>query len=209
MKKDRVRSLLRGFMVKGIPNGVNPEDSFSHRYAGGVNQYGTKGAESPDQFQGYMNDGMTQQNPANSVQSPMNLMSTKAQPTFGPPPSTQPSMVQGAAPENFGPPQINKTDADNTSQFGAPGFNNKGGTSQKLAGENDSSTSQLGNPPRGNKGAKPKVADSKAKTEASEDSKKDTPSYQKVEKMMTEQMIQGAIARMKIKDPDPGVWKQS
>jgi hypothetical protein len=198
-------------MVQGIPKGVNPDDSFSHRYAGGINQYGTKGAENQDQFQGYMNDGMTGQASQNQAPTPMSLMSSKAQPTFGPPPSTQASGLQGAAPENFGPPRINATDTSNTSQFGAPGFQGKNSGPPQLGATNQDNSSKLGAPPPSGDN-KPNLGATKGGggEEDSGKGKKDKKVYKQKEvvKMMTEQMVQGAIARMKIKDPDPGVWKQ-
>lgn len=188
-------------MAKGISNNIPPppsDDNFSHRYAGGVNQYGTKGDQKPEQFKGYMNDGMTHHTPAGKEPSPMNVMSSPNNTKFGAPPSQSKNM-KGAAAENFGPPAISNPSTTSAAKFGAPGFDGEEGNVGDLG-----VTGKVDGPPDDLEDF-PTIDDGVGINPPGKEAKEYT--YAKVEKMMTEQMIMGAIARMKIKSSDPGAWK--
>ncbi len=213
-------------MVKGIPAKKPQDDEFMHQYGGGVNQYGTKGASSPDQFQSYMNDGMTTQETGgtSAAQSPFEMMAQQQNQNFGAPTPQNSSSLDSAAPENFGPPGISQT-ADGQS-FGAPGFQDpKVQSGQSVAGagqgaQTDGKNSQFGAPQASQTERASKTGPTKGTIQANqsqsaqnnpaknsiEKNKKKT-SKKTVEKMEMEAMMQNIIAHMKVKDPDPGAWK--
>ncbi len=210
----------------------NPEDDgFIHQYAGGVNQYGTKGAQSPDQFQSYMNDGMTTEGSAqstDSTQSPFEVMAQQQNENFGAPPAADSSSADGAAPENFGPPGISQTSqgAQADSSFGAPGFQapqtQSGTASSNQGSQTTDSNSQFGAPqtPPSQGGTAAKGGKQGASSAANNTSQpaptkthldpaalKKKTSKKKVEKMEIDNMMQNIEAHMKVKDPDPGAWQ--
>lgn len=133
-------------MVGKIQPKIPNNDDFNNQSASGVNQYGPSGASSPDQFQSYMNDGMTQGvDSSKSTQSPMEMMAQQQRFNFGPPTATQGST---AAPENFGPPGITQTTSEQNS-FGAPGFQappNQNPTQGQQGNSANSLPSQVGAP---------------------------------------------------------------
>ncbi|MCH9632749.1 MAG: hypothetical protein S4CHLAM6_10890 [Chlamydiae bacterium] len=213
-------------MVKGIPAKKPQDDEFMHQYGGGVNQYGTKGASSPDQFQNYMNDGMTTQGAgdSNSGPSPFEMMAQQQNQNFGAPTPQGSSSLDGAAPENFGPPGISQTSKGQS--FGAPGFQDpKNQAGQSATGPSQEtltpgSNTQFGAPLATQTQAAAKTSpqsgpiqgkqaqsaqNSTAKTPGGKPKKK--TSKKTVEKMEMEGMMQNIIAHMKVKDPDPGAWK--
>lgn len=182
---------------------MSPNDDFAHKYAGGTNQYGTKGAENPNDFHGYMNDGMSPGAGEGFKSSPMDLMSTPHNPNFGPPGKMGPP-----AAENFGPPAVNETYADNNAKFGAPGSDMG---NLRVGGPGHEEGAGEGANAGGGVGDDNKNADNSGdggnggETKGSGSDKKYT--YAKVEKMMIDNMLQRAMANMKIKSPDPTAWK--
>lgn len=199
-------------MVKGVRPNINPNDDFAHKYAGGTNQYGTKGTENPNEFNGYLNDGMSPGAGEGVKNTPMDLMSTPHNPDFGPP-----NKVGPAAPENFGPPPVNEAFADNSASFGPPGSEGGNTLSLKAGGPDLGNTSKAGGGlESGNKGVGAAGDDGKGAGKPGDDGKGGEASsadkdkkytYAKVEKMMIDAMLQKAMANMKIKSPDPSAWK--
>ena len=211
-------------MVKGIPAKKPQDDEFIHQYGGGVNQYGTKGASSPDQFQSYMNDGMTTQESgsSNASQSPFEMMAQQQNQNFGAPTPKNSSSLDKAAPENFGPPGISQT-SDGKS-FGAPGFQdpqaqaNQSATGPGQSAQADGKNPQFGSPQSPQTGGDLNVSPSGSVQANQSQSAQNKPgltptklkkktSKKTVEKMEIEGMMQNIIAHMKVKDPDPGAWK--
>lgn len=211
-------------MVGKIQPKIPNDDEFSNQYSSGVNQYGTLGANSPDQFQSYMNDGMTQGvDGSTSSKSPMEMMAEQQNLNFGPPTATQGNTsFNNAAPENFGPPGIAQT-AQGESSFGAPGFQAPPNQNSQPGQKGGSSNSNQNLPPQ--VGAPTTTAPSSPPSNNNLNSNqnlgpggtakpaKPTPtslvkkkSYKDVENMEMNAMMQNAITHMKIKDPDPTAW---
>lgn len=223
-------------MVKKIAPKTPEDDDFMHQYSGGVNQYGTKGAEAPDEFQSYMNDGMTTQGPdgtqgaqkANpSGQTPFDMMAQEQNANFGAPAPQGAASQDGAAPENFGPPGIAQTSqGGDGSSFGAPGFGGEASSqnqqqsqgmnintspSQSNSSDNqvqvgaptDTSTGASKGASKGSSGGS--SGTSQAKLDPAAVKKKH--SKKEVQKMEIDNMMQNAMAHMKVKDPDPQAWQ--
>ncbi|MCH9634222.1 MAG: hypothetical protein S4CHLAM7_09670 [Chlamydiae bacterium] len=203
-----------------------PKDGdFMRQYGGGIHQHGTQGAsplsdQNAEEFQRHMQSLETQNAQIPKISSP-NFASHS---NFGAP---NVNSLQAPAPENFGPPQITKIDAGNQSSFGAPSahtFKNVsanfgppkvGGevtSPGNVANQNQSQVNQAKKTTENlSKGSSIGVENTSGNSGGADDlgataAKKKQKSYQTVENMEINNMLQNAMHHMKLSDPDPEAW---
>lgn len=183
---------MTGKISPKIPDDSDP----TQQYSKGVPQYGQDGSGNPEDFQSYMNDGLTQG--ASSSTSPMDMMSQAQNSNFGPPGID----ASSAAPENFGPPGIAQTSDSQGSSFGPPSDDQSAGQSTSFGGpsagnlttNSDDQNTNLGATKGGGGGG-------------GGGSKKKKHTYGEVEKMEANNMLNNAMQHMRVKDPDPSAWQ--
>lgn len=212
-------------MAKITKNPMPSNDDYIHQYGGGIPQYGTKGSPSlsqqnAEEFQRHM-QAQQVQNVSMPKVSPHDLvhqMNSVQNPHLVEP-------MQKPAPENFGPPKITPSDADNHSNFGPPnsqGFKKQVSDfgppkpvqeaeqkTQNQLSASQSKTEQATHPQTPTSSSPPSLNSSQSSSSSSSDSldaKQKKASYKSVEKMEIDNMLQNAMSHMKLKDPDPEAW---